>query len=157
MKKTINSFLILSTLVFSAYSQAQVVTRPCMGSACYPNTSPTPPHYTSSGPQRLLIEVHSGKYLNQMLHLIQSIEGRVDYYTYGEVFIPIRNEIGTLRTVTAVYGGSHQQTLQATIKLLQLIDKSWPVIENFKNTEAFFETINYFELTILRLKRETIL
>lgn len=150
MTSLFKNLVFLTALTISASSLAQVVIQPSCSSQRCGNTD--------FGSSRFIVEsIHSNGKLDQMIRFIDSLSGKVDYYTYGEVFLPIKIEIASVKTITAVYGPAHQQTLVATLKMLKLIDSHWDLIGGYKNTDMFFETINYFELILLQLKRDTYL
>lgn len=123
------------------------------------NTTPEVRSYRSIQPaQRQIIhQIYSDQKLEELVFVIDSLEGQVDYYTYGEVFLPLKAQVAALENTIAVYGSTHAETLNKTMALLKDIDENWTVIGRFRNTPMFFETINYFELVILKLKRDTYL
>lgn len=159
--KTINKLALLTLLVSTAgFSQVLVGCNDC-GTSTY--RKPVSSHTQRSTvripatPSLIVGSLYSGGRLDDMIRFIDSLNGQVDYYTYGEVFLPLKNQIGTLKTVRSVYGEMHQETFNATMIFLNKVDANWEQISQFKNTEIFFETINYFELIILKLKRDTYL
>lgn len=146
--------LVVLTLSTSAFSQVLTGCNDCN----QPTYQDTRVNYNIPQTPRLIVDqLYTGGKLDQLIDFIRSMEGLVDYYTYGEVFLPLKLEIGSLKTIRSVYGPVHRTTFEATIKFLNKVDAKWGVISNYKNTEMFFETINYFELIILKLKRETYL
>lgn len=153
MKIKILAVLAL-TLSTSAFSQVLTGCNNCN----LPTYQPAQVNYNIPQTPGLIVDqLYTGGRLDQMIDFIRSMEGLVDYYTYGEVFLPLKLEIGSLKSTRAVYGPAHRETFNSTLKFLEKVDSQWGIIANYKNTEMFFETINYFELIILRLKRDTYL
>lgn len=157
MNKTIKKLALLTLVVSSTgFGQVLVGCNDC-GTDTYRKPTKRYTHNIPATPSLIVGSLYSGGRLDQMINFIDSLNGKVDYYTYGEIFLPLKNEIGSLKTIRSVYGESHQQTLSATIAFLSKVDANWDTIAQFKNTNMFFETINYFELVILKLKRDTYL
>ena len=70
-----------------------------------------------------------------MMSFVDSLNGRIDYYTFGEVFLPIKSEISSVKIAESVYGASHRATYDATMKFLRLIDANWETITKYKKWE----------------------
>lgn len=158
MKKTLK-LLIISAVLMTGAANAQVLTG-CNGCNDGRTTSPSIPNYHYNlphTPQLIVRDMYAGGRLDSLVRFIESLQGKVDYYTYGEIFLPLKLEIGSLQNIQTVYGPVHQETFKATMRFLSKVDENWSVIANYKNTDMFFETINYFEMVILQLKRDTYL
>lgn len=152
LEKMFTLYLALSA--YSIYGQVYTPVPKCSKQDTYckssKNTKIKIIRLVSSG---VISNYCSDDVLDALLLVLNSVQPKIDVYTYPKVFQPLKKQIAQARNTLTVYGTLHIETHKAFAALIEKFAAQKDYLNTLVDTPELFEVMDDLNLMIMELER----